>query len=548
VDPSGNIYVGIVAGELGGESWVAKLSPKGTGIGWVTFLSGTLLQLALAPDGSLDCLTQVESGQGAALTKLSASGQSLATASVPSLAQALAVGADGSVYIGGQNYGSGLIATPGAWQTTSSSGFLAKMNPSLSGFAWLTFVDGNVSLIHPALDNSLWISGATSDLNFPVLPSALQPQLSSSGNGNGFLVDLSADGSKALASTYLPGSPTSLALDSSGNVIFGALYQTGFQATPGAQWPCPQPKSALGFFGKIDAAGQHLLWGTWSGPSIPVGPAAVDKNGNALVVGNFAGGENITLAALTTLPGPPRLVSTCIGQAAYPYMFGPLAPGEIISIYGAGFGPQQGVSAQPTGNTIGTELGGVQVLIEDTPAPLLYVSAAQINLVAPYLLDGRTAAHIKIVTTDATSNEVVLGVQPSAPEIFESQPGTAALLNQDGTVNGPNNPMHIGDTVALFVSGVGQTMPPGMDGAIAQATGGTPLLPVAIHVSSAGTMAPNATVTYAGNAPGLVSGLVQINFQMPPVARIGAGPTYPAFITLSVGAASTDLGPMIWFE
>lgn len=69
---------------------------------------------------------------------------------------------------------------------------------------------------------------------------------------------------------------------------------------------------------------------------------------------------------------------------------------------------------------IGTQLGGVQVFIEDTAVPLLYVSAAQINLEAPYLLDGRTAAHIKIVTTSATSNEVVLGVRPSAPEIFSS--------------------------------------------------------------------------------------------------------------------------------
>jgi len=66
VDESGNIYVGVQAG----VAYVAKLSADGTGLGWVTFLSsGILPQLAIAPDGSLYCLTE------AALTKLNQSGQ-----------------------------------------------------------------------------------------------------------------------------------------------------------------------------------------------------------------------------------------------------------------------------------------------------------------------------------------------------------------------------------------------------------------------------------------------------------------------------------------
>ncbi len=180
--------------------------------------------------------------------------------------------------------------------------------------------------------------------------------------------------------------------------------------------------------------------------------------------------------------------------------------------------------------------------------PLLYVSSAQINLVAPYLLDGRTAAHIQIVTADATSNEVVLGVRPTAPEIFESQPGVAAILNQDGTVNGQNNLAHIGDTLAMFVSGVGQTNPPGVDGEIPQTAGGAPTLPIMVQVYTAG-VGPYANVTYAGNAPGLVSGVTQVNFQMPSVNLVGAGPPYFAMIVLYAGGANTSLAaPMFWFE
>jgi len=562
VDQSGHIYVGIQAG----VSWVAQLSPDGTGIGWVTFLTGgALLQLATAPDGSLDCLTQNQAYQASTLTKLSPAGQSVAVLKLPSGTQALAVAADGSVYIGGQVFPFTVAATPGAWQTTyngSADGFIAKMNPSLSGFAWLTFVPGIVSLMQPAPDSTLWASGTTSDSTFPVLAGALQSQLPPGETSSGYLVRLSSDGSKALASTYLSAPLTSLALDGSGNVIFSALGQIGFQATPGAQWPCLQSvpgeaffASALGFFGKIDSAGQHLLWGTWTGPSVPVGPVTVDTNGNALAAGNVPNQGDITLTALTTVLGPPRLVETCIAQSGSPNNYGPLAPGEIFSIYGAGFGPEQGVAAQISGNTIGTELGGVQVLIENTPAPLLYVSSAQINLVAPYLLNGRSAAHIKIVTADTTSNEVVLGVRASAPEILLSQAsnnqslGTAAILNQDGTVNGQNNPAHIGDTVAMFVSGVGQTTPAGVDGEIPQAAGGTPVLPIMVQLN----LLTYANVTYAGSAPRLVSGVTQVNFQLPQLNRPGVGPPYQALIVLYVGGTSSNPADSrgdtnIWFE
>ncbi len=588
VDATGDIYVGGQTTStdfpLAGSPWrptlsnlgtfITKLSSDGKQLIWSTVLNGSLLQLAIAPDGSVyylpQTIVQVPMGVSAttALTNLTQTGQFVATMNVPSGTQALAAGADGSLYIGGTAGGPAnppdVHPTPGAWQTTYNGGydgFLGKVNPNLSGFSWLTFVGGteinpetlnSVNLIEPASDGTLWINGNTSESDFPVLAGALQSQPSPAGSG--FLVHLSADGSKALASTYLPIPLTSLALDGSGNVVFSAANQNGFPATPGAQWPCRQSQSifdAQGFFGKIDSAGQHLLWGTWAGPSVPVGPAAVHKNGNAVAAGSVPGSGDITLTAMTTVLGPPRLVESCIAQSGSPNLSGPLAPGEIFSIYGAGFGPQQGVAAQPSGNKIGTELAGVQVFIEGTPAPLLYVSSTQINLIAPYLLDGRMAAHIRILAADVTSNEVVLGVRQAVPEIFlnpavsSSQTfPTAAILNQDGTVNSAINPAHVGDTVAMFVSGVGQTNPPGVDGEIPQAAGGTPVLPITVQA------AITTNVTYAGNAPGLVSGAVQVNFQIPQFNPVGAGPPYPVAIGLSVGGANTGGAgsPAVWVE
>lgn len=578
VDPSGDIYVGgttdSVDFPLAGtpfrppsaslQTFVAELSKDGKALIWSTVLGGSYGQLALAPDGSLYVLDDfitvaVFAGTSVTndLTHLNGNGKLIANVSVPPGLTALGVGTNGSVYVGGASNGFGVTPTPGAWQTTftgsQQDGFVAKMDPSFSGFTWLTYVGGGgldqLKTLLPAPDGSLWITGTTNAPNFPVSAGALQTQ--SPPGESAYLVHLSSDGSKALASTFLPAPLSSLALDASGDPIFTASYGGAFQATPGSQWPCRQPGAidGFGFVGKIDSAAQHLLWGTSTGPAVPLGPVTVDENGDVIVAGNVTP-DDLTLSALLPTPGPPRLVETCIAQAGSPYISGPLVAGEVVSIYGAGFGPDQGDAAQPSGDTIGTELAGVQVMIEGTAVPLLYASSAQINFVAPYLLAGRTAAHIHIVTSSATSNEVVLGVRAAAPEIFTNS-GGEAIVNQDGTINTQANPAHTGDTVSMWVSGLGQTNPAGLDGSIPTAAGSTPVLPIMVQLQTVAPF-PDASVTYAGNAPGLVSGVEQVNFQIVAAQPVGEGPPYKATIVLYAGDATsvspTIAGPVIWFE
>jgi uncharacterized protein (TIGR03437 family) len=572
VDSIGNIYVAGFTGSRdfplagspwrpvlqsggGGTSFVAKLTPNGSALIYSTVVNGSLTSMVTVADGTVYFITQSYVDQPMNLTKLTPGGSLVSNLTVPSGTQTVAVDHNGSVFIGGRTAGADVFATKGAWQSAfgggDADGFVAKLGTDLAHYAWVTFIGGSetdyVTSMQTDPSGAIWVAGGTQSSNFPVLANAWQlhaaPPLFSYANYNGFLVRLSGDGSKALASTYVPGFPQSLSVDTAADVIISVSNTSPFQATPGAQWPCIQPSgdgfghlgigAASQFFAKLDPLGKHLLWGTWVGPSIPGGPAGTDNRGNAIAAGNIPGERNLTLAAMIMQPGPSRLVASCVSEAGYPYMPGAIAPGEILSIYGAGFGPQQGVSAQVINNRIGTQLGGVQVLVEGAPAPLLYVSAEQINLIAPYSIGGLADAHIRIVSSVTSSNEVVLPVAPAVPEIFESQPGFAAILNQDGTVNGPSHPAHPGDIVTLFASGAGEMMPTAVDGDVPQTPVRKPVLPVRLHLG-AGINNFDADIQYAGEAPMRVSGLLQVNFRAPTVVAAGPPPYY-VYLDLYIG-------------
>ena len=70
----------------------------------------------------------------------------------------------------------------------------------------------------------------------------------------------------------------------------------------------------------------------------------------------------------------------CILDAGNLSHAGPVAPSQILSIFGANLGPAIGVVA-PDQNT--TSLGGVGIAFDGIPARLIYVSSSQINVVVP---------------------------------------------------------------------------------------------------------------------------------------------------------------------
>jgi uncharacterized protein (TIGR03437 family) len=118
-------------------------------------------------------------------------------------------------------------------------------------------------------------------------------------------------------------------------------------------------------------------------------------------------------------------------------------------------------------------------------------------------------------------------IVPANATLFQVN-GVAAALNQDYTVNSPQNPAQLGSTVMLFGTGGGQTSPPSVAGEV------TPLelRPLVTTPQAAiigiPQMQPPAiflNVEYAGAAPTLLSGVTQINVTLPNTIPVSTG--YP---------------------
>jgi uncharacterized protein (TIGR03437 family) len=82
-------------------------------------------------------------------------------------------------------------------------------------------------------------------------------------------------------------------------------------------------------------------------------------------------------------------------------------------------------------------------------------------------------------------------------------------INQDGTVNSPSNPAKAGTIVSIWATGFGNAAGP-VDGAVATVANNR----CGSCTISVGGSAPE-TVVYAGAAPGLIDGVMQINFVVP---------------------------------
>ena len=228
----------------------------------------------------------------------------------------------------------------------------------------------------------------------------------------------------------------------------------------------------------------------------------------------------------------PVLSAGAVTNAAS-FATGPLSPGEIVTLFGSGMGPATIVTA--TVNALGlidNTLAGTRVLFDGVPAPLVYTSAGQVSAVVPYATAGKASTMVQVEYQGQPSPAAQFPIASATPGIFELG-ASQWVLNQDGTVNSPANPAAAGSAVVLHATGGGQTNLAGIDGSLAAVPLPAPVGKVSVTIGGV-----NATILYAGAAPGLVAGLLQINVRVPS----GLPSSAPAALILNIGSASSQSG------
>jgi uncharacterized protein (TIGR03437 family) len=236
--------------------------------------------------------------------------------------------------------------------------------------------------------------------------------------------------------------------------------------------------------------------------------------------------------------GPSVVLSAVVNGADYAQ--GAVSPGGIAAVFGSNIGPVQGVAYTVTGGFLPKTLGGVQVLFDNVPAPLLYVSASQVNAVAPFAVSGSTKA--QVVYQSTPSNILTLPVQPATPGILtldRSGFGGGAILNQDLSVNTPANPAAAGSIVVIYCVGGGATNPATADGAIIGNPAPVSVLPATVTIGGS-----NAQVLYTGAVSYSIAGLTQINAIVPP--GLTAHGQLP--VTVSIGGVQSQSGVTVAIE
>ena len=185
-----------------------------------------------------------------------------------------------------------------------------------------------------------------------------------------------------------------------------------------------------------------------------------------------------------------------------------VSPGGLYSTFGTSLTAASEPAWAPT-LPLPRQLAGTTVLINGTPAPLLFVSATQINWMAPFDLPS-DQAEIFITSAAGSGDAVTLPVRAAQPGIFfDLQTGFGAILNSSNQ-HAAQMPPAPGETVQIFATGLGAVDPPVLSGAAAP---GSPLSWTVIvpRVEVAGR---DAKVVFSGLAP-LFAGLYQVNAELP---------------------------------
>jgi uncharacterized protein (TIGR03437 family) len=248
-----------------------------------------------------------------------------------------------------------------------------------------------------------------------------------------------------------------------------------------------------------------------------------------------AGVVAYTLTRAAEVGNKPLFVSAGVVDGASAQA-APVVPGKVTVLYGERLGTSAFAGVWIDNGRLGTNLNGTEVLFDGKPAPMLYSSAGQVAVVAPYSLDGKAGTQVVVKNGAAVSDPIALPVAPVGPSVFSadtSGSGQGVILNSDLSVNSSAKPAAKGSVIVIYATGEGQTEPGGVDGQLANGpTYATPIGKVTVVIGGI-----VVTPEYAGAAPQLVAGVMQINVRVPLEVPSGDVP-----LEVRVGTARSQSG------
>jgi uncharacterized protein (TIGR03437 family) len=250
--------------------------------------------------------------------------------------------------------------------------------------------------------------------------------------------------------------------------------------------------------------------------------------------------------ATGTMAAAGTITAAGIGNAATGQS-GSVAPGEVIVIYGSGFGPAQLAQAQyDSQGVLSTVAGDTQVLFDGNPAPMVWSTQGIAAAIVPYGVKNPTS--IEVVYQGVHTNAVPMPVSTAVPGLFGclGKPGTVLVVNYSAggkvSCNDDYIPPKPGDIVYFYMTGDGAPEGSGIeDGKLPAPPYTGPALPV--KVSFGGVDATSCT-----SFVGLVyPGVTQINTCVPPGTPAGAATQVAVTVgTLSTPAATSPM--VIWSD
>ena len=199
-------------------------------------------------------------------------------------------------------------------------------------------------------------------------------------------------------------------------------------------------------------------------------------------------------------------------DASISYIDGSIAPGELVTLFGDGFRPDR----------------DLQVTVAGRTAPIVFANAQQINAVVPFGVAPATLATVSVRSSGQTIDVFELPVRDMSPGVF------APVLNADWSENTQANPVSRGSVVTLFMTGLGPYDLWIEDGSLGPLS---PIPAVRQRLTALVGGQEEGEVLFAGQAPGMIAGIVQVNLRIP------ASLPKPGAYVIAVRVDQRTLGP-----